>query len=184
MMLPGLFGCTRSLQLSRVAFGLPRLQLEAGPYCLTGSYHFAWAPSSSVGDAVGCPDQSWGSQLSRGPTHRLSHFSPSHTGRSAGAMAEIPPGGRSSRGSTRWSIGELQLAGSPASPRFYVVAAHLHQAILLSRYTGRSVVLWPRLLRAVGAAAGRSRPPGIVQLRPSSSRGSPRWRSLRVAGPQ
>ncbi len=35
----------------------------------------------------------------------------------------------------------------------------------------------------VGAAAGRSRPSGIVQLRPSSGRGSPRWRSPRVAGP-
>jgi hypothetical protein len=54
---------------------------------------------------------------------------------------------------------------------------------LLSRHTGRSVVRWPRLPRAVGAAAGHSRPLGIVQLRPSSSRGSPRWRSLRVACP-
>jgi hypothetical protein len=53
----------------------------------------------------------------------------------------------------------------------------------LSRRTGRSVGRWPRLPLAVGAAAGRSRPPGSVQLRPSSSRGSPRWRSLRAAGP-
>ncbi len=80
--------------------------------------------------------------------------------------------------------GNGNLAGSPASPRFYAEAAHLRQAILLSRHSGRSVVRWPRLPWSAGAAAGRSRPPGIVQLRPSSSRGSPRWRSLRVVGPQ
>jgi hypothetical protein len=46
----------------------------------------------------------------------------------------------------------------------------------LSRHTGRSVGRWPRLPRAAGAAAGCSRPPRIVQLRLSSSRGSPLWR--------
>ncbi len=69
-------------------------------------------------------------------------------------------GGRSSSGSTRWSNRERQLAGSPASQRFYAVVANLRQAILFSRHTGRSVVRWPRLPRVVGAAAGRSRPPG------------------------
>ncbi len=63
---------------------------------------------------MGCPDQSRGSQpeLSRGPTRRLSHFkfTPSHTGRSAGAMAVIPPGGQSSCGSTRLST-RSQLQG-------------------------------------------------------------------------
>jgi hypothetical protein len=74
-----------------------------------------------------------------------------------------------------------ELAGSPVQPQAYAVAAHLRQALFLSRHTGRSVVRWPRLPRAVGAAAGRSRPPGIVQLRSSSSCGSPRRRSLQVA---
>ncbi len=58
-----------------------------------------------------------------------------------------------------------------------------YMASFLCLHTGCSVWRWPRLPRAVGAAAGRSRPPGIVQLRLSSSRGSMRWRSLRVAGP-
>jgi hypothetical protein len=51
------FGYTRSLQLSLVAFELPLPQLEAGLYRPSGSYHFnlAWVPSSAAGHAAGAP---------------------------------------------------------------------------------------------------------------------------------
>jgi hypothetical protein len=50
-----MFGCTLSLQLLRVVFGLTLLQLDAGLYRLSGYYHFAWVPSSAAGDATGAP---------------------------------------------------------------------------------------------------------------------------------
>ncbi len=51
-----MFWCTRSLQLSRVAFGLPRLQLEAGLYRRHGIHHLAWMLSPVAGDATGALD--------------------------------------------------------------------------------------------------------------------------------
>ncbi len=206
------FGSTRSLQLSQVAFGLPLLQLEAGPYHLPGSYHFAWMPSSAAGDAAGRLDQSFGRLGGNGldPSWwpaQLRVYTMVHPVSAAGSPAQpgprvytvaarnaagphqtsssrwprLPLGGRGSCGIRSRPTRELQLAGSPSSPLHYAAAAHLSPAILLSRHTGRSAERWPRLLRVVGATAGRTRTPGIVQLRLASSRCSPRWRSLLVA---
>jgi hypothetical protein len=47
-----LIGCKRLPQLSRVAFGLPLLQLAAG---LFASFHFTWASSAATDYAVGGP---------------------------------------------------------------------------------------------------------------------------------
>jgi hypothetical protein len=98
----------KPLQLSQVAFGRPRLQLEAGLYRLSGSHHLAWMLSRGR-----APNPV--AQLRASAEATLLHLS--HTGCLAGAMTATSPGGQSSCGPTRWS-NRSQLQGrQPESSR-------------------------------------------------------------------
>ncbi len=111
-----LLGCTGSLQLSRVAFGLPR---QPDP---SASYHSTWATSLAASlRGVGGPSSS--------------SSSPS---RSAGAMASTPPGGQLSRRRTRWST-RSQLQGRQLKPLLHAVAARNSSGFssILSKSFGR-----------------------------------------------
>ncbi len=129
---------------------------------------------------MGCPDQSLGSQLSRGPTRRLSHFTPSHTGRSAWAMAVIPPGGQSSCGSTRWSTrSQLQGRQSNRGPTRWLPGMQRALIKFLQVVRSSDGLDFPWV--AVPAASLRGGPPGNGNSQARGRQhpsGSTRWRPI------
>jgi hypothetical protein len=231
------FGCMRSLQRSRVAFGLPRLQLEAGLDRLPGpitspgwSARSRETPRGRPIQLVGLPAQpranaeatplslsygslGWGDgrDLSGWPV-QLRVFAVVHSesavGPAASPAAGLRGGGQDCSGPSSIlfkSFGRALASTSPGWPVRPWVCAVVHQATAARRVTsptagrrgggsfasshpplssyvsfGRATASTPpgRSVQLQGAVGH----PGIVQLRPSTRRGSTRWRSLRVAG--